>query len=184
MLKNWCFWSVVLEETLESPLDCKDIQPVHPKENQSWKLIERTGAEAETPILLPPDVKNWLIWKDPDAGKDWRQEKGMVDGWMVSPTRWTWVWVNSGSWLVMDREAWCAAVHGVAKVGHDWVTELNWVRPTLPCLNHLPRQCWVNTTVSVGWEDSLEKERATHSSILAWESHGQRSLVGYSPWGH
>ena len=77
--KNWCFWTVVLEKTLESPLDCKEIQPVHPKGHQSWIFIERTDAEAETPILWPPDVKNWLIWKDPDAGKDWRREKGMTE---------------------------------------------------------------------------------------------------------
>ena len=82
--KNWCFWSVVLEKTLESPLDCKDIQPVHPKGNQSWIFIGRTDAEAETPVLWPPDVKNWLIGKDPDAGKDWRQEeKGMTEDEMV-----------------------------------------------------------------------------------------------------
>ena len=71
-LKNWCFWTVVLEQTLESPLDCKEIQPVHPKGNGSWIFIGRTDAEAETPILWPPDAMNWLIWKDPDAGKDWR----------------------------------------------------------------------------------------------------------------
>ena len=73
--KNWCFWTVVLEKTLESPLDCKEIQPVHPKGDQSWVLIWRTDVEAETPILWPPDAKSWLIWKDPDAGKDWGQEK-------------------------------------------------------------------------------------------------------------
>ena len=73
--KNWCFWTVVLEKTLESPLDCKEIQPVHPKGNQPWILIGRTDTEAEAPILWPPDAKNWLIWKDPDAGKGWRQEK-------------------------------------------------------------------------------------------------------------
>ena len=74
VLKNWCFWTVVLEKTLESPLDSKEIQPVHPKENQSWIFIESTDAEAETPILWPPDAKNWLFGKDLDAGKDWRQE--------------------------------------------------------------------------------------------------------------
>ena len=74
-LKNWCFWTVVLEETLLSPLDYKEIQTVHPKGNQSWIFIGRTDAEAETPVLWPPDVKTWLIWKDPDAGKDWRQEE-------------------------------------------------------------------------------------------------------------
>ena len=78
--KNWCFWTVVLEKTLESPLDCKEIQPVHPKGNQSWIFIGRTDAAAETPILWPPDAKNWLIGKDPDAGKDWRwEEKGMTE---------------------------------------------------------------------------------------------------------
>ena len=75
--KDWCFWTVVLEKTLECPLDCKEIQPVHPKGNQSWIFIGRTDAETETPILWSPDVKNWLIWKDPDAGKDLRlAEKG------------------------------------------------------------------------------------------------------------
>ena len=79
-LKKWCFWTVVWKKTLESPLDCKEIQPVHPKGNQSWIFIGRTDAEAETPILWPPDAKNWLIWKDPDAGKDWRwEEKGMTE---------------------------------------------------------------------------------------------------------
>ena len=79
-LKNWCFWTVVLEKTLESSLDCKEIQPVSPKGNQSWIFIGRTDAEAETPILWPPDVKNWLIGKDPDAGKDWRrEEKGTTE---------------------------------------------------------------------------------------------------------
>jgi len=82
-LKNWCFWSVVLEKILESPLDCKEIQPDHPKGNQSWIFIGRTDAEAETPILWPPVVKNWLIGKDPDAGKDWRQEKGTTEDEMV-----------------------------------------------------------------------------------------------------
>ena len=76
--KNWCFWTVVLEKTLESPLDSKEIQPVHPKGNQSWIFIGGTDAKAETPILWPPDVENWLIGKDPDAGKDWRQEKKMT----------------------------------------------------------------------------------------------------------
>ena len=82
--KNWCFWIVVLEKTLESSLDYKEIQPVHPTEDQSWVFIWRTDAEAETPILWPPDVKSWLIGKDPDAGKDWRQEeKGTTEDEMV-----------------------------------------------------------------------------------------------------
>ena len=82
--KNWCFWTVVLEKTLESPLDCKEIQPVHPKGNHFWIFVRRTDAEAETLILWPPDAKNWLIWKDPDAGKDWEQEeKGTTENKMV-----------------------------------------------------------------------------------------------------
>ena len=81
--KNWCFWTAVLEKTLESPLDCKEIQLIHPKGDQSWIFIGRTDAEAETPILWSPDVKNWLIGRDPDAGKDWGQEKGMTEDKMV-----------------------------------------------------------------------------------------------------
>ena len=87
--KNWCFWTVVLEKTLESPLDGKETQPVHPKGNQSWIFFGRTDAEAETPVLWPPDVKNWLIGKDPDAGKDWRwEEKGMTEDEMVGWHHW------------------------------------------------------------------------------------------------
>ena len=83
-LKNWCFWTVVLEKTLESPLDCKEIQLVNPQGNQSWIFVGRTDAEAETPILWPPDAKSWLLWKDPDAGKDWKwEEEGMTEDEMV-----------------------------------------------------------------------------------------------------
>ena len=124
---NWCFWSVVLEKTLESPLDCKEIQPVHPKRDQSWVFIGRADAEAETPILWPPDAKRWLIWKDPDAGRDWGQEeKGTTgwDDWMASLTQWTWVWVNSGSWWWTGRPGVLRFV-GSQRVGHDWATELN-----------------------------------------------------------
>ena len=127
--KNWCFWTVVLEKTLESPLDCKEIQPVHPKGDQSWVFIGRTDVEAETPILWPPDVNSWLIRKDPDAGKDWGQEeKGTTedDGWMASPTQWTWVWVDSGSWWWTGRPGVLRFME-LQRVGHDWVTELNWM---------------------------------------------------------
>ena len=89
VLKNWCFWTVVLEKTLESPLECKEIQPVHPKGNQSWIFIGRTDVEAETPILWPPDAKNWLIGKYSDVGKDWRQkEKGITEDEMVEWYHW------------------------------------------------------------------------------------------------
>ena len=86
--KNWCFWTVVLEKTLESPLDCREIKPVHPKGNQSWVFIGRTDVETETPIVWPPDVKSWLIWKDPDSGKDWRQEKGTTEDEMIGWHHW------------------------------------------------------------------------------------------------
>ena len=84
MQKNWCFWTVVLEKTLETPLDCKEIQPVHPQGNQSWVFIGRTDVEAETPIFWLPDAKCWLIWKDTDVGKDWRQsEKWTIEDEMI-----------------------------------------------------------------------------------------------------
>ena len=123
--KNWCIWTVVLEKTLESPLDCKEIQPVHPKGNESWISIGRTDAKAETPILWPPDVKNWLIWKDPDAGNDWKQEeKGMTEDKMVGWHH----WLDEREFellqeLVIDREAWRAAVHGVAQ---SWTWLSDW----------------------------------------------------------
>ena len=125
--KNWCFWTVVLEKTLGSPLDCKEIQPVHPKGNQSWIFTGRTDAEAETLILWPPNTKNWLIGKDPDSGKDWRQEeKGMTEDEMVGwpHTWWTWVWVRSWSWWWTGKPGVLQSM-GSQRVGHDWATELN-----------------------------------------------------------
>ena len=131
--KNWCFWTVVLEKTLESPLDCKEIQPVNPKGNQSWIFIGRTDADAETPILWPPDGKSWFIGKDPDAGKDWRwdeKEMRVWAGWMASPNQWIWVWVSSGSWWRTGKPGMLQSM-GSQRVRHDsdW-TELKFFHVT------------------------------------------------------
>ena len=124
-LKNWCFCTVMLEKMLESPLNCKEIQPVHSKGDQSWVFTGRTDVEAETPILWPPDVKHWLIGKDPNAGRvkmgGEGDDKGW-DGWMASLTQWTWDWVNSRSrcwigWPGMRQST------GSPRVRHDWVTK-------------------------------------------------------------
>ena len=128
-LKNWCFWTVVLEKTLESPLDCKEIQPVHPEGNQSWIFIGRTDAEAETPIFLATWCEELTQWKRPwcwerlKAGGE-GHNRGW-DGWMASPTQWTWVWVNSGSWWWTGRPSVLQSME-LQRVRQDWVTELKW----------------------------------------------------------
>ena len=121
MLLNSGVW----KKTLESPLDCKETQPVHPKGNQCWIFIGRTDVEAEAPIVWPPDANNWLIWKDPDAEKVWRwEEKGMTEDEMVAWHN----WLNGQlRMLVMDREAWCAAVHRVGKSRKQLNNKLNWI---------------------------------------------------------
>ena len=126
--KNWCFWTMVLEKTLESPLDCKEIQPVHPKGNQSWTFIGRADVKAETPILWPPDTeltyfKRPWCWKGLGTGGE-GDDRGW-DGWMTSLTQWTWVWVNSGSWWWTGRAGMLQSM-GSQRVGHVWAIELNW----------------------------------------------------------
>ena len=120
-LKNWCFWTVVLEKTLESPLDSKEIKPVNLKENQAWIFIGRTGAKAEAPFLWLPDVTSQLIGKDPDTVKDWGHEaKGATEDEIIDSMAMS----LSKFWeIVKDREAWCAAVHGVTK-SRTWLR--NW----------------------------------------------------------
>ena len=132
-LKNWCFWTVVLEKkkkTLESPLDCKEIQPVHPKGNQSWVFIGRTDAEAETPILWPPDVKNLTHWKRPWCWERLRaggegDDRGW-DGWMASPMQWTWVWVSSGNRWWTGRPGVLQSMGLQSYTQLCDLTELNW----------------------------------------------------------
>ena len=159
MPKNWCFWTVVLEKILESPLSCKEIKPVNPKGNQSWTFIGRTDAEAEVPILWLPDAKNWLIRKDRNARKDWRQERGWqrmrcLDG---ITAQWTWVWARSGSWWRTGNPGVLQSVRS-QRVVHDRATELNWTldqglfqgreyrdnKVTIPALRRVWSQaCWV-----------------------------------------
>ena len=126
--KNWCFWTLVLEKTLESPLDCKEIQPVH-SEDQPWDFFGKNDVKAETPVLWPPhteELTHWKrlwCWEGLGTGGE-RDDRGW-DGWMASPTRWTWVWVNSGGWWWTGRPGALWSM-GSQRVGHDWVTELDW----------------------------------------------------------
>ena len=165
--KNWCFWTVVLEKTLESPLDCKEIQPVHPKGDQSWVFIGRTDAEAETPILWPPHAKSWLIGKDADAGRDWGQEeKGTTEDEMAG-----WHHRLNGhefGWTPGDGDGQgglaCCGSWG-CRVRLYWVTELNWTElahfgdfpdrasgkePACQCLRH-KRHVFDPWVVTIPW---------------------------------
>ena len=143
-LKNWCFQSVVLGKTLESPLNCKEIKPVNPKENQTWMFIGRTDAEVDAPLLWPPDAKNWLIGKDPDAGKDWKhEEKGTTEDEMVGWHHWLDQHEFKRALGVCDEQGGlaCCSPWG-RRVRHNWATELN--IPLSICMPHLLYHSSVN----------------------------------------
>ena len=127
-LKIWCFWIVVLEKTLESPLDCQEIQLVNSEGDQPWDFFGRNDAKAETPVLWPPHVKSWLsgrLWYWEGLGAAGEEDDRGWDGWMASWTKWTWVCVNSGGWWWTGRPGMLRFMR-LQRVGHDWTTELNW----------------------------------------------------------
>ena len=198
---NWCFWTVVLEKALESPLDYKEIKLVTPKGNQSWIFIERTDTEAS--ILWPPDAKNWLIGKDPDAGEDWRQEeKETIEDEIVG-----WHHQLDGHEFeqapgVSDRQGSLVCCRppsmGSQRIGHDWMTELNCILfqgfPSGSAVKNLPtlQETWETEVQSLGGEGGDRGWDGWMASltqcIWVWaipEAHeGQGSLVCHSPWGH
>ena len=171
-LKNWCFWTVVLEKTLESPLDCKDIQPVHFEEDQPWDFFGRNDAKAETPVLWPPHEKSWLIGKDSDSGRDWGQkEKGMTEDEMTGWHHWLdgreFTWVNSWKWWWTGRPGMLRFM-GSQRVGHNWATELNWIASSdknVEKLNHslITVIIWNGTATPA---NSLAASYKTKHSIL------------------
>ena len=164
----------MLEENLESPLGCKEIQPVHPKGDQSWVFIGRTDVEAETPILWPPDGKSWPIWKDPDSGKDWWQErKAMTEDEMLdgAPTQWTWVWVNSGSWWWTGRPGVLQSI-GSQRVGHNWATGLNWTELTLSTESLFSNNFWSDMKKS--WWLESRSVTITVSSLVNLQEQTSR----------
>ena len=193
--KNWCFWTVVLEKTLASPLNCKEIKPVHPKGNQAWIFMGRTNAETETPILWPLDGKNWLIWKDPDAGKDWRrEEKGTTEDEMAG--RHHWLDGREFEWTpgVGDGQGVLACCNSWGRKESDMTERLNWTEQALLITTmgflgntsgqestcHLKRHCFDLWAGKIPWRRKWQPTPV----FLPRKFHGQRSLAGYNPWGH
>ena len=171
------------ESSWES-LRLKEIKPGNPKGNQPSIFIGRTDAEAEAPVLWPPDVTGWLIQKDLDAGKmEGRRRREWWDGWMASPTQWIWVWTGSWRWWRRRKPGVLQSL-GSQRVGHDWATEQQYLirLPGGLSVKNPPASSWDASSVSRSGR-APENEAATHSGFLAGKSHGQRSLVGYSPWG-
>ena len=193
-MKNWCFWTVVLEKTLESPLDCKEIQPVHPKGDQYWVFIGRTDAKAETPILWSFDEKSWLIGKDPDSGREWGlEEKGMTEDEMAGCITDSMHMSLCELWeLVMDRETLeCCDPWGCKELDTtEWLkwTELSTAvgsfsggtshkEHVVQCRRH--KRCRFDPRIrKIPWKRAWQPTLV----FLLGESHGQGSLVGYSPW--
>ena len=176
--RNWCFWTVVVVKTLESPLDCKEIQPVHSKGDQSWVFIGRTDVEAETPILWPPDTKSWLIWKDPDAGKDWGQEaKGMTEDVMVGWHHWL---DGHGFGWTLGIDDGQGGLVCCGSCGHkesnttEW---LNWTdSPSYKEESHLdliPRYCTNHHIPQILWVGELMSwlEKTFVLSLMSWGLH-------------
>ena len=179
--KNWCFWTVVLEKTLESPLDCKESKPFNPKGNQSWIFIGRTDAEAETPILWPPDAKNWLIWKDPDAGKDWRQEKETTEDEMVGCHHWLDGYEFEQAPAVGDRQGSLACCSPWGHKGSDTTEQLNWtweLRSRVP-RGHPSSNKKVNLD-ELGWNNQIIYTRPyTHTHT---HTHTHTYTYTHVPW--
>ena len=163
--KNWCFWTVVLEKTLESPLDCKEIQPVHSKGDQSWVFIGRTDAEAETPILWPPYTKSWLIGKDSDAGRDWGQEeKGTTEDEITGWHHWLngCIWVNSGSWWWTGRPGVLRFMGSQSRIRLSNWTELN----VYTCESRLTKDSRYWLAQRNCFKNKKNQQKLTHGSIL------------------